>query len=1006
MQKLLYFGRETAKIANELVHLLDLTLAAGGRNKVWKSFRQALVAVSNKRRIAELSERLDTFRNELVLRVVVSLKLAHKLDSVQQDERYRSLEVQTKRIADALLDNKNFFTKGIGKVLQGQEDGVRSAQIRHEETIAAMATLQASMEGLTILSHELNREVLPDLREIQQQILDFLWFRFMRDRIEEVSTAYGATFNWSFDSTNSSFCAWDSLSVWLSQGEGCYWVNGKAGSGKSTFLKYIADHPQTMDLLRLWAGDQSLLCARFFFWGAGTVLQKSQPGLLRSILYESLTQYPELVPVVFPIHCRRFARSHLIANEPSLPELKEAFRNLAEQTIVPMKICIFIDGLDEYGGNSLELTEFLLSIVSTRTKILLTSRPTPQSTEAFTGRPSLRLQDLTYEDIRTYVNGNLMCDPRVQELLRQDEQSVTNLREEIVTKASGVFLWVVLIVKTLRVGLMCSDNVTELQARLDELPTDLDKVYAKMMDQMDESYKCQAAALFQLMYQSTKVPGEDHMTLLRLSLAFDTNPDAAIDALTQRMNEQEMRQRCQRMEALIKSRCCGLLEVRDSDHYTRFANMFDEPIIRDFAARMEVAFFDLSQRVSDQGPVTRRRRRLVPRQQNYDHVEPDEQNLLQIHFLHKSVVDFVQKPEVWGQLRMSTSLGGFDPNVSLASASLREIKAAACEFNRPIDQSTVWPLLVRAMHECSFAESSTGAAQDLLLDELDAVMNWHWRKVNGWIPRFGKSLEEMGHWSHTVPTEDSKCYWNHGAVAYDSMFSLSCRFGLTKFVRKQLESSKTVDGGDASSAGLAQSALHRVILDIDESSVDQRLWNLQVEILELSCLYGANVNIPFFYGLSAWQLAVSRCNPRNVSSCQDWDKILHILVEAGADLDNGTHEVTNLYFWSHRPEWQGRSDFRIWRSSLEHVRDSFLATEKLIRPKSRTSAHKVRLIFEGLQAMLLKKNAIYKRWVEQSAMKHHNGRPVKVWKKIVDPDMETEILRSADMEFPKCSKMR
>jgi hypothetical protein len=226
-------------------------------------------------------------------------------------------------------------------------------------------------------------------------------------------------------------------------------------------------------------------------------------------------------------------------------------------------------------------------------------------------------------------------------------------------------------------------------------------------------------------------------------------------------------------------------------------------------------------------------------------------------------------------------------------------------------------------------------------------------------------------------------------VAYDSMFSLACRFGLTKFVQRRLERPNIYLGKDAS-VNLAQSALQRSILDIDESSGNQRLWNHQLEILELSCRYGADVNVPFFHDLSAWQLALSRCNPRDVSSCEDWAAIIQVLVEGGANLNRATPEIL-----SRVAGWED-CDFRIWKSSLDIIRDKFLSTEKLIRPKSRTSAHKVRLVCEKLQGLLLGRNATYRRWVEEETVDVKDGKQVRLWKAVSDPELEKEILREVD----------
>lgn len=42
---------------------------------------------------------------------------------------------------------------------------------------------------------------------------------------------------------------------WLSSGDGIFHISGKLGSGKSTLMKYLCDHPQTRIELEKWAGE-------------------------------------------------------------------------------------------------------------------------------------------------------------------------------------------------------------------------------------------------------------------------------------------------------------------------------------------------------------------------------------------------------------------------------------------------------------------------------------------------------------------------------------------------------------------------------------------------------------------------------------------------------------------------------------------------------------------------------------------------------------------------------
>jgi len=66
-------GEECQTVASELLSVLQRLNLTGKQNK-WRSFRQALLSVLNETRIADLEKRLDRFRQELILRMLASLR--------------------------------------------------------------------------------------------------------------------------------------------------------------------------------------------------------------------------------------------------------------------------------------------------------------------------------------------------------------------------------------------------------------------------------------------------------------------------------------------------------------------------------------------------------------------------------------------------------------------------------------------------------------------------------------------------------------------------------------------------------------------------------------------------------------------------------------------------------------------------------------------------------------------------------------------------------------------
>ncbi len=59
---------------------------------------------------------------------------------------------------------------------------------------------------------------------------------------------------------------------WLRTGNRVFHIPGKAGSGKSTLMKYLCHHPRTRQELECWAGEKKLVFAYFFFWNSGDEL--------------------------------------------------------------------------------------------------------------------------------------------------------------------------------------------------------------------------------------------------------------------------------------------------------------------------------------------------------------------------------------------------------------------------------------------------------------------------------------------------------------------------------------------------------------------------------------------------------------------------------------------------------------------------------------------------------------------------------------------------------------
>lgn len=157
-------------------------------------------------------------------------------------------------------------------------------------------------------------------------------------------------------------------------------------------MKCIRSDPRTSQLLDVWKGSEPLLRSDFYFWAARSDVPKSFQGLLRSILYSLLEQHQHFIPLVFPDVCRTIQSERPIDTALTISELTLALRLLVEGCR-PIKICLFIDGLDEYSGDHRELVSQIgdLSVYS-QVKFMVSSRPWPVFEEAFKNKEHLLLE--------------------------------------------------------------------------------------------------------------------------------------------------------------------------------------------------------------------------------------------------------------------------------------------------------------------------------------------------------------------------------------------------------------------------------------------------------------------------------------------------------------------------------------------------------------------------------------------------------------------------------------
>jgi hypothetical protein len=326
----------------------------------------------------------------------------------------------------------------------------------------------------------------------------------------------------------------------------------KAGSGKSTLMKYICVHETTLKALKAWAGSQNLVTASFFFWNAGLPMQKSKLGLLQSLLFQIFLACPSLIIEIFPTRL----------NQPwTQKELLKTLDRISKDLELSSKFCFFIDGLDEYEGDEEDIVNLLQSLASLpNVKICVSSRPWNAFMDAFSEcRWKLILEDLTKDDMRKYVHAMLVKSKVFAKIAEKDSRCQT-LMPQIADKAQGVWLWVYLVVRDLLRDLRGEEEFPLLQRRLDSFPEELEKYFADIIDRIDKIHQEESAKIFLM---TVKAEGPIPAIALKCLAMEQADSEYALKIQIQPLYSRP-KEELSKWGKLLNSRCRDLLELKEN----------------------------------------------------------------------------------------------------------------------------------------------------------------------------------------------------------------------------------------------------------------------------------------------------------------------------------------------------------------------------------------------------------------------------------------------------------
>lgn len=459
------------------------------------------------------------------------------------------------------------------------------SEIIHEIKRSHCHSLSNGIPGLSGVAPLQSNISAENRREFDRCLRRWVRFSAMDLRYDNIAKAHDKTFGWIFSSPWDE--QWSDFPCWLEdKTESLYWITAKPAAGKSTLLKFIYSDQRTIHHLKKWAGKHDLITCAFYFWNSGTPMQMSIEGMRRTLLHSALLQTPDLWTQVFPSKMEEYI---VLGNpwSPSLTEteINDAFQRLLEGAGKQYRLFIFIDGLDKFGGDHANLIDFIHSFLSSDIKACVSSRSWPIFEDAFHVRPRLRLEALTYTDIKQYVTSRFSDSPGYRERQLEIPDELEQTIEGITQKASGVFLWVKLVTDSLIKGLTAGERFEELQQRLETVPADLEELFWQILTQVEDEYRTNMAQLFQIIREAA-----EPLTVLDMSYA--DSPDLDIVTKTQydRLSAPKAEGRALRIRRRIKTCSKGLLEA-EADNGKPLASShvtYLHRTVRDYIKRPEI----------------------------------------------------------------------------------------------------------------------------------------------------------------------------------------------------------------------------------------------------------------------------------------------------------------------------------------------------------------------------------------------------------------------------------
>ncbi|KAI9150841.1 hypothetical protein HJFPF1_10618 [Paramyrothecium foliicola] len=262
-----------------------------------------------------------------------------------------------------------------------------------------------------------------------------------------------------------------------------------------------------------WTDDQiNQLLYYIARWRDNMDLHARLRWLFKSLITETHAEswYRDYLRAMSKRHMQRRQMLRALENETwTVNQLSEGLACLLDQNEFNLDICLFLDALDEYAGPTDVIANFLQDLTKprqntrTKVKVLFSSRPW-QAFDMFRDCPGFMIHEHTANDVRE------LCAQSIK-LATPGYRQIQEIAEFIVERASGVFLWVKLVLRDLSNHAKQSTMIgntelfrQELIDKLNSIPQDLMDYYNAIVERIPMSFRWEAYCLLECLCKSNE----------------------------------------------------------------------------------------------------------------------------------------------------------------------------------------------------------------------------------------------------------------------------------------------------------------------------------------------------------------------------------------------------------------------------------------------------------------------------------------------------------------------